>query len=67
MAGEAPEANLCDATSTNIEGYNTFVQDRAAAGHTAIQGDFKAHFRVLGSTADVDAPDSFPVKVFVRP
>ena len=40
--------------STNISDYNTFVQNRAAAGHTDIQ-DYSDTFRVLGSTDAKDA------------
>ena len=43
--------------STNISNYNTFVQNRAAAGHTDIQ-DYSDTFRVLGSTGAVDARDN---------
>ena len=46
-----------DASSTAIAAYNTFVQGRAAAGHTAIQA-YSTHFRVVGSTAAVDAHDN---------
>ena len=46
-----------DATSSDIEVYNTFVQDRAAAGHSAIQA-YSSQFRVVGSTAAVDARDN---------
>ena len=43
--------------STNISGYNTFVQNRAAAGHTDIQ-DYSDTFRVLGSTGALAARDN---------
>ena len=43
--------------STNISDYNTFVQNRAAAGHTDIQ-DYSGTFRVLGSTDAVAARDN---------
>ena len=43
-----------DATATDIATYNTFVQDRAAAGHADIQA-YSAGFRVVGCTADTDA------------
>ena len=46
-----------DATSTGIEGYNTFIQDLAEAGHADIQ-DYSAGFRAVGCTADVDARDN---------
>ena len=45
------------ATSTDIADYNTFVQTRAASGHTAIQS-YSAGFRVVGCTEDVDARDN---------
>ena len=43
-----------DATSTDIGDYNTFVQNAAAAGHADIQA-YRAGFRAVASTADVDA------------
>ena len=46
-----------DATSSDIEVYNTFVQDLVAAGHMAIQA-YSSQFRVVGSTAAVDARDN---------
>ena len=46
-----------NATSSDIEVYNTFVQDRAAAGHMEIQS-YSSQFRVVGSTAAVDARDN---------
>ena len=46
-----------DATATDIATYNTFVQTRAAAGHTDIQ-DYSAGFRAVGCTADTDARDN---------
>ena len=46
-----------DAESTNIEDYNSFVQDRAAAGHADIQ-PYSAGFRVVGCTEAVDARDN---------
>ena len=46
-----------NATSSNIGVYNTFVQNRAAAGHTAIRS-YSSQFRVVGSTAAVDARDN---------
>ena len=44
---------------TDIEGYNTYVQSQANAAnaHTDIKA-YHTHFRVLGSTADVDARDN---------
>ena len=45
------------ATATAIAAYNTFVQDRAAAGHTDIQA-YRSNFKVVGSTASVDARDN---------
>ena len=46
-----------DATATDIADYNTWIQERAAAGHDEIQ-DYSAGFRVVGCTADVDARDN---------
>ncbi len=46
-----------NATPTDIADYNTFVQDLAAAGHADIQ-PYSSTFRVVGSTADVDARDN---------
>ena len=43
-----------NAASTDIADYNTFVQTAAAAGHADIQS-YSSAFRVVGSTADVDA------------
>ena len=45
--------------STEIEDYNAYVQSQAKASnaHTDIK-DYAYHFRVLGSTADVDARDN---------
>ena len=47
------------ANSTEIEDYNAYVQSQAKASnaHTDIK-DYAYHFRVLGSTADVDARDN---------
>ena len=42
------------ATSTDIDTYNTFAQDRAAVGHDAIQ-EYSAGFRAVVSTASIDA------------
>ena len=44
-------------SSSDIEVYNTFVQNRAAAGHTDIRS-YSSQFRVVGSTAAVDARDN---------
>ena len=46
-----------DASSTDIAVYNTFVQTAAAAGHADIQA-YSYLFRVVGSTAAVDARDN---------
>ena len=46
-----------DASATDIATYNTFVQNRAAAGHTAIRSH-SAEYRVVASTASVDARDN---------
>ncbi len=44
-------------SATDIGTYNTFVQGRAGAGHTAIR-TYSSTFRVLGSTSTVDARDN---------
>ena len=44
-------------TSSDIGDYNAHVQAQAAAGHQDIR-DYSAWFRVVGSTADVDAIDN---------
>ena len=46
-----------DASSASIDTYNTFVQGRAANGHTAIQA-YSNGFTVVGCTAAVDAQDN---------
>ena len=46
-----------NATATDIATYNTFIQTRAAAGHTDIRA-YSAGFRVVGCTAAVDARDN---------
>ena len=46
-----------NATSSNIGDYNTFVQNRAAAGHMQIR-PYSSQFRVVGSTVAVDARDN---------
>ena len=46
-----------NANPTAIANYNTFVQNRAAAGHSAIQSH-SSGFRVVGCTEDVDARDN---------
>ena len=46
-----------NATSTDIAVYNTFVQDRAASGHTDIRA-YSAGFRAVGCTASTDAIDN---------
>ena len=43
--------------SSRIGDYNTFVQNRAAAGHASIRS-FSTKFRVVGSTTTVDARDN---------
>ena len=43
-----------DASANGIGAYNTFVQERAAAGHTAIQA-YEAGFRAVGCTSSTDA------------
>ena len=48
-----------DAESSNIADYNRFVQGRAAAGHAEIRtSSIASQFRVVGSTASVDARDN---------
>ena len=44
-------------SATGITDYNTFVQDRADAGHTAIQG-YSDGFRVVGCTNNAGARDN---------
>ena len=46
-----------NANSSNIADYNTFVQDRAAAGHSSIR-PFASQFRAVGSTETVHARDN---------
>ena len=46
-----------DGSSSDIADYNAFVQDLAANGHADIQSH-SSTFRVVGSTADVDARDN---------
>ena len=46
-----------NATSTDIDDYNSFVQGAAAGGHAAIRG-YSGGFRALASTAAVDARDN---------
>ena len=46
-----------NAESSDIETYNTFVQNRAANGHANIQ-DHASRFRVVGCTQAVDARDN---------
>ncbi len=46
-----------NATSSDIADYNTFVQEHAATGHMAIW-PYSSQFRVVGSTAAVDARDN---------
>ena len=46
-----------DALSSDIADYNTFVQDRAAAGHADIQA-YSWGFGAIGCTAAVDARDN---------
>ncbi len=43
-----------DASSTGIADYNSFVQARAAAGHTAIQA-YSSQFKAVGCTSATDA------------
>ena len=46
-----------NASSSNIAIYNTFVQNRAANGHAAIQ-DHSSRFKVVGCTSSTDARDN---------
>ena len=46
-----------NASSTSIGTYNTWIQDRAEAGHDDIQA-YSDGFRVVGCTAAVDARDN---------
>ena len=46
-----------NATSSDIADYNTFIQTRAAAGHTDIQ-EYSNGFKVVGCTEDDDARDN---------
>ena len=50
-------SNTRNARSRKIGDYNSFVQSRAGAGHSAIRA-YKSGFRVLGSTSSVDARDN---------
>ena len=52
--GSSTERN---GTPTDIAIYNTWIQDRAAAGHTAIRA-YSSGFRVVGSTSAVHARDN---------
>ncbi len=47
-----------DATATDIATYNTYVQTRAKAGHSAIADSCGNLFKVVGSTSAVDARDN---------
>ena len=51
-------STIRDATATDIATYNTFVQTVAKAGHSAITDSCGNLFKVLGSTATVDARDN---------
>ena len=46
-----------NASSTEIATYNSFVQNRAAAGHADIRA-YSSQFRAIASTASVDARDN---------
>ena len=46
-----------EATSADIADYNTFIQNRAAAGHVDLE-DYSEGFRAVGCTEDVDARDN---------
>ena len=47
-----------NASATDIATYNTFVQTRAKAGHSAIADDIGDQFTVMGSTSAFDARDN---------
>ena len=47
-----------NASATGIATYNTFVQTRAKAGHSAITDSCGNQFKVVGSTSAVDARDN---------
>ena len=47
-----------DPSATDIATYNTFVQTRAKAGHSAITDSCGNLFKVVGSTSTVDARDN---------
>ncbi len=47
-----------DGTATDIATYNTYVQTRAKAGHSAIADSCGNRFKVVGSTSTVDARDN---------
>ena len=47
-----------NASATDIATYNTFVQTRAKAGHSAITDSCGNRFTVVGSTSTVDARDN---------
>ena len=44
-------------SASSISTYNTWIQDRADAGHPDL-GDFSSGFRAVGSTAAIDARDN---------
>ena len=46
-----------NATSSNIADYNSYVQGRAAAGHSAVRS-FSSKFRAVASTSAVNARDN---------
>ncbi len=53
-----PTSTVRNATATDIATYNTFVQTRAKAGHSAISYSCGNLFKVLGSTSAVSARDN---------
>ena len=55
-----------DGSATTIATYNTFIQDRAAAGHTDIQA-YSDGFTVVGCTADTDAVDNTGTSAWASP
>ncbi|KKZ13790.1 MAG: hypothetical protein TH68_06170, partial [Candidatus Synechococcus spongiarum 142] len=54
-------------SATDIATYNTFVQTRAKAGHSAISDSCGNQFKVLGSTSTVNARDNTSTTGTSRP
>ena len=51
-------STMRNAVPTDVATYNTFVQTRAKAGHSAITDSCGDEFKVVGSTSAVDARDN---------